>query len=95
MKPGAIFVKSWRIKNSGSVPYDCASIAYFKMLDADGNLGFPDSHSLGLDVAGAGKRRCWIYQVNSKLGLDVVDQLPGSEVATRQAADAAPTCAAS
>ena len=95
MKPGAIFVKSWRIKNSGNVPwvdrqlerqgpltgpglitspryiplqdtppdeivrismplkaptYDCTSIAYFKMVDAQGNLCFPDSYSLGLDV---------------------------------------------
>jgi transcriptional regulator with XRE-family HTH domain len=30
--------------------YDCASIAYFKMVDADGQLCFPDSYQLGLDV---------------------------------------------
>jgi transcriptional regulator with XRE-family HTH domain len=30
--------------------YDCSSIAYFKMVDADGRLCFPDRHSLGLDV---------------------------------------------
>jgi transcriptional regulator with XRE-family HTH domain len=30
--------------------YDCSSIAYFKMVDADGKLCFPDSYSLGLDV---------------------------------------------
>lgn len=30
--------------------YDCASIAYFKMVDADGFLCFPDEHQLGLDV---------------------------------------------
>jgi hypothetical protein len=95
LKPGAIFVKSWRIRNSGRVPwigrqlerqgpvtgpglisslryipildtepgevvrvstplkaptYDCASIAYFKMIDAQGKLCYPDSCSLGLDV---------------------------------------------
>lgn len=30
--------------------YDCASIAYFKMADAEGRLCFPDSYQLGLDV---------------------------------------------
>lgn len=30
--------------------YDCSSIAYFKMVDADGLLSFPDEHQLGLDV---------------------------------------------
>jgi transcriptional regulator with XRE-family HTH domain len=95
MKPGAMFVKSWRIRNTGRVTwldrhlerqgpltgpglitsprfipilntepgeivrisaplkaptYDCASIAYFKMVDAEGNRCFPDSYSLGLDV---------------------------------------------
>ena len=30
--------------------YDCASIAYFKMVDAEGMLCFPDSYALGLDV---------------------------------------------
>jgi transcriptional regulator with XRE-family HTH domain len=30
--------------------YDCTSIAYFKMVDADGALCFPDSYQLGLDV---------------------------------------------
>jgi transcriptional regulator with XRE-family HTH domain len=30
--------------------YDCTSIAYFKMVDADGNLCFPDAYQLGLDV---------------------------------------------
>lgn len=95
MKPGAVFVKSWRIRNCGSVlwtnrqlerqgpltgpglisspryipildtppgetvristplkapTYDCASIAYFKMVDEEGKLCFPDSYSLGLDV---------------------------------------------
>lgn len=30
--------------------YDCASIAYFKMVDAEGFLCFPDEHQLGLDV---------------------------------------------
>lgn len=95
MKPGAMFLKTWRIRNSGTVPwryrqlerqgpltgpglitspryvpvpdadpgqaitigaplmaptYDCASIAYFKMVDEEGNLCFPDSYQLGLDV---------------------------------------------
>lgn len=30
--------------------YDCTSIAYFKMVDTDGRLCFPDSYQLGLDV---------------------------------------------
>jgi hypothetical protein len=30
--------------------YDCSSIAYFKMVDAEGMLCFPDSYQLGLDV---------------------------------------------
>jgi transcriptional regulator with XRE-family HTH domain len=30
--------------------YDCASIAYFKMIDRDGRLCFPDHYALGLDV---------------------------------------------
>lgn len=30
--------------------YDCSSIAYFKMVDANGFLCFPDDHQLGLDV---------------------------------------------
>lgn len=30
--------------------YDCSSIAYFKMVDADGSLCFPDNYQLGLDV---------------------------------------------
>jgi len=30
--------------------YDCASIAYFKMVDMNGLLSFPDEHQLGLDV---------------------------------------------
>jgi hypothetical protein len=95
MAPGQLFVKSWRIQNAGTVPwqgrrlerqgpvmgpglivsppfvdvpdarpgeivgisvglrapgYDCSSIAYFKMVDADGFLCFPDSYQLGLDV---------------------------------------------
>lgn len=95
MQPGQVFEKVWRIKNSGTVPwqarrlerqgpltgpglisslrfydvpdttpgevaeitaalkaptYDCTSIAYFKLVDADGRLCFPDSYQLGLDV---------------------------------------------
>jgi hypothetical protein len=30
--------------------YDCSSIAYFKMVDLDGRLCWPDSYQLGLDV---------------------------------------------
>jgi len=30
--------------------YDCSSVAYFKMVDADGRPCFPDSYQLGLDV---------------------------------------------
>jgi transcriptional regulator with XRE-family HTH domain len=30
--------------------YDCSSIAYFKMVDAEGKLCFPDNYQLGLDV---------------------------------------------
>jgi transcriptional regulator with XRE-family HTH domain len=96
MAPGLVFVKTWRIRNVGRVPwrersierqgplsgpglimsfsrsveipdtepgeicevqvplrapgYDCSSIAYFKMIHADGFLCFPDEHQLGLDV---------------------------------------------
>jgi transcriptional regulator with XRE-family HTH domain len=30
--------------------YDCTSIAYFKLIDRDGGLCFPESYQLGLDV---------------------------------------------
>jgi hypothetical protein len=30
--------------------YDCTSIAYFKMVDQEGSLCFPDNYQLGLDV---------------------------------------------
>jgi transcriptional regulator with XRE-family HTH domain len=95
MEPGQVFEQTWRVRNSGKVPwegrrlerqgpltgpglitslrlmdipntqpgeiaaitaplkaptYDCASIAYFKMVDADGKLCFPDNFQLGLDV---------------------------------------------
>lgn len=95
MKPGERFVKSWRVRNSGKIPwrdrrlerqgpltgpgmitserygvvpdtdpgkiaqieielasptYDASSIAYFKMVDVDGALCFPDDYQLGLDV---------------------------------------------
>jgi hypothetical protein len=95
MEPGLLFVKTWRIRNVGTVPwrgrrlerqgpisgpglitsqrhvpiedtepadiveidallkapgYDCTSIAYFKMVDENGYLCFPDEHQLGLDV---------------------------------------------
>ncbi len=95
IEPGQVFEQTWRVKNSGTVPwhgrrlerqgpltgpglisslrfvevpdtkpgelaeivallkaptYDCSSIAYFKMVDAEGRLCFPDSYQLGLDV---------------------------------------------
>jgi transcriptional regulator with XRE-family HTH domain len=95
MTPGMFFVKTWRIRNAGTVHwqgrrlerqgpltgpglitspryvpisdaepgeiieievplkapgYDCSSIAYFKMVDEQGFLCFPDEHQLGLDV---------------------------------------------
>lgn len=95
MKPGEFFLKSWRVRNSGTVTwtdrrlerqgpitgpglitspdyvvipntkpgeiakieaplkaptYDCCSIAYFKMVDADMQLCFPENYMLGLDV---------------------------------------------
>lgn len=95
MKPGQLFDKTWRIRNSGAVPwyrrrlerqgplngpglirsfrhvdvpdtepgaiveiraalqapgYDCTSVAYFKMVDAEGAFCFPDNYQLGLDV---------------------------------------------
>lgn len=96
MKPGEFFVKTWRIRNVGTIPwhsrrlerqgpltgpglitsperyvpipdtepgeiaeidavlkapgYDCTSIAYFKMVNEEGFLCFPDVHQLGLDV---------------------------------------------
>jgi len=93
--PGQLFLKTWRVRNSGTVTwrcrrlerqgplngpglirseryievpdtepgeiatveatlqapgYDCTSIAYFKMVDQEGLLSFPDSYQLGLDV---------------------------------------------
>jgi transcriptional regulator with XRE-family HTH domain len=30
--------------------YDCASIAYFKLVDSQGRLYFPDNYQLGLDI---------------------------------------------
>jgi transcriptional regulator with XRE-family HTH domain len=96
MTPGLVFVKTWRIRNVGTVPwrarrlerqgpltgpglitspiryveipdtepgeiaeidallkapgYDGSCIAYFKMVDHEGFLCFPDEHQLGLDV---------------------------------------------
>lgn len=95
MQPGEVFVKTWEIRNVGTVEWqgrrlerqgpltgpglitsaryypipdthpgrsvvisavlkapthDASSIAYFKMVDADGLLCFPDEHQLGLDV---------------------------------------------
>jgi transcriptional regulator with XRE-family HTH domain len=95
MQPGEMFVKTWEIRNVGTVfwqgrqlerqgpltgpglitsaryypvpdtqpghsvvisailkapTHDASSIAYFKMVDVDGMLCFPDEHQLGLDV---------------------------------------------
>lgn len=32
------------------VQYECSTMAYFKMVDEDGYVCFPDEHQLGLDV---------------------------------------------
>jgi transcriptional regulator with XRE-family HTH domain len=95
LRPGQLFLKTWTIRNSGTVPwidralerqgpltgpglitspdyvpildtepgaevtiaaplkaptYDCASVAYFKMVDSQRYLCFPDNYTLGLDV---------------------------------------------
>lgn len=95
LPPGELFVKTWTVRNAGTVPwrdrqlerqgpltgpglitsarytpvpdadpgdevtieahlkaptYDCSSIAYFKMATAEGQLCFPDSYQLGLEV---------------------------------------------
>jgi len=46
-EPGGIAEIQALLKAPG---YDCTSIAYFKMVDAQGFLCFPDDHQLGLDV---------------------------------------------
>jgi transcriptional regulator with XRE-family HTH domain len=46
-EPGEIAAISAVLQAPG---YDCSSIAYFKMVDQDGFLCFPDEHQLGLDV---------------------------------------------
>jgi transcriptional regulator with XRE-family HTH domain len=46
-EPGEIAEISAPLKAPG---YDCSSIAYFKMVDDQGFLCFPDEHQLGLDV---------------------------------------------
>ena len=46
-EPGEIAEITAPLKAPG---YDCSSIAYFKMVDAEGLLCFPDAHQLGLDV---------------------------------------------
>jgi transcriptional regulator with XRE-family HTH domain len=46
-EPGDIAAISAALK---APTYDATSIAYFKMVDADGFLCFPDEHQLGLDV---------------------------------------------
>jgi len=46
-EPGEIAEITGPLKAPG---YDCSSIAYFKMVDAEGFLCFPDAHQLGLDV---------------------------------------------
>ncbi len=118
MEPGLVFVKTWRVHNSGSVSwvgrqlerqgpstgpglitspryvpipdtepgevaeieavlkapgYDCSSIAYFKMADAEGFLCFPDNYQLGLDV---------LVRVS---GQQPVSEVPASSEAGRDA----------
>ena len=46
-EPGEIAEATVLLKAPG---YDCTSIAYFKMVDAEGALCFPDNYQLGLDV---------------------------------------------
>jgi transcriptional regulator with XRE-family HTH domain len=46
-QPGETVVISAPLK---APTYDCASIAYFKMVDSEGQLCFPDNYTLGLDV---------------------------------------------
>jgi transcriptional regulator with XRE-family HTH domain len=46
-RPGAIAEVTAPLK---APTYDCSSIAYFKMVDEQGRLCFPDSYQLGLDV---------------------------------------------
>lgn len=46
-RPGAVAAITAPLK---APTYDCSSIAYFKMVDAEGRLCFPDSYQLGVDV---------------------------------------------
>jgi transcriptional regulator with XRE-family HTH domain len=46
-EPGKVAKITARLK---APTYDCSSIAYFKMVDGDGRLSFPDNYQLGLDV---------------------------------------------
>ncbi len=46
-KPGQIAAITAPLK---APTYDCSSIAYFKMVDAEGLLCFPENYQLGLDV---------------------------------------------
>jgi transcriptional regulator with XRE-family HTH domain len=46
-KPGQVAAITAPLK---APTYDCSSIAYFKMVNAEGRLCFPDSYQLGLDV---------------------------------------------
>jgi transcriptional regulator with XRE-family HTH domain len=46
-EPGEVAVVTAPLK---APTYDCSSIAYFKMVDGEGGLCFPDSYQLGLDV---------------------------------------------
>lgn len=46
-KPGEVVAITAVLK---APTYDCSSIAYFKMVDEEGQLSFPDSYQLGLDV---------------------------------------------
>ena len=46
-EPGETITIGTGLKAPG---YDCASIAYFKQIDADGHICFPDNYQLGLNV---------------------------------------------
>lgn len=45
--PGQTITVATGLKAPG---YDCSSIAYFKQVDAEGHMCFPDNYQLGLDV---------------------------------------------
>ena len=54
--------------------YDCASIAYFKMVDADAQLCFLDNYQLGLNVLVMAEGRWRMADVESgRVGHEFLD----------------------